>query len=300
MSVLGVIITNNGADAGGFYVRDITWCWINANYEAMRVYLHYAWMIILIITGTVSYILVFVHIHRKDKAFREAKKAAAVADEVSSDRILSPIGLPPIMTHMDQKTEVHKRILFLLYPLVFVLCTGPLALGRIMSSGGVTLSPQYLIFAGAMITSKGWIDVLIFSTTRSGILFDAPVDEQNLGLDTFNLTPLGRQYGHRVWIRGGRPRDSEHHGRPRNFRKPSCRQKHGSENSHDRSESQTSLHEQDVLGLKGIQMKTVTRVFIEEAVTPSGDRRHQTRKLTTVPSEETVGERVQQSIDSYR
>ncbi|KZL81281.1 integral membrane protein [Colletotrichum incanum] len=299
MSVLGVIITNNGADAGGFYVRDITWCWINAEYEAMRLYLHYAWMLLLIITGTVSYILVFIHVHREDKAFREAKKAAAAADEASSDGVLSPTSLPPIMTHMDQKTEIHKRILFLLYPLIFLLCTAPLALGRILSSGGVKLSPEYLILAGAMITSNGWLDVLIFSTTRSGILFDAPVDEQNLGLDTFNFTPMGHQYGHRVWIQGGLPKNSQNHGKPCIFRKPSCRPKLGSEGSHDRSESQTSLHDRDVSGLKGIQMETVTRVFIEEVDTPSGEKGH-IRKLTSMPSEETVGERVQQSIDSYR
>ncbi|GJC80301.1 hypothetical protein ColLi_03139 [Colletotrichum liriopes] len=277
----------------------LTLCWINAEYEAMRLYLHYAWMLLLIITGTVSYVLVFIHVHREVKTFREAKKAAAAADEASSDGVLSPTSLPPIMTHMDQKTEVYKRILFLLYPLVFLLCTAPLALGRILSSGGVKLSPEYLIFAGAMITSNGWLDVLIFSTTRSGILFEAPVDEQNLGLDTFNFTPMGQQYGHRVWIQGGLPKDSQHHGKPCIFRKPSCRPKLGSEGSHDRSESQTSLHDRDVSGIKGIQMETVTRVLVEEADAPSGEKRH-IRKLTSMPSEETVGERVQQSIDSYR
>ncbi|UQC79284.1 uncharacterized protein CLUP02_04763 [Colletotrichum lupini] len=264
MSVLGVIITNNGAGKGGFYVRDITWCWINSEYEAMRMYLHYAWMLTLIITGTVSYVLVFIHVHRADKAFRSARKAAAAAEEASCDGVLSPTTLPNVMSQHNQKTEVHKRILFLFYPIVFLLCTAPLALGPILSSGGIKLSAEYLIFAGCMITSNGWIDVLIFSSTRSGILFDAPVDEQNVGLDTFNFTPLGQQYGHRVWIEGGASKDDSHNRKPSVFRRPSRRARLGSEASHDRSESQTSLHDRDVSGLKGIQMETVTRIFVEE------------------------------------
>ncbi|KAK7450236.1 integral membrane protein [Colletotrichum acutatum] len=264
MSVLGVIITNNGAGKGGFYVRDITWCWINSEYEAMRMYLHYAWMLTLIITGTVSYVLVFVHVHRADKAFRSARKAAAATEEASCDGVLGPTTLPNVMSQHNQKTEVHKRILFLFYPIVFLLCTAPLALGRILSSGGIKLSAEYLIFAGCMITSNGWIDVLIFSSTRSGILFDAPVDEQNVGLDTFNFTPLGQQYGHRVWIEGGAAKDDSHNRKPSVFRRPSRRARLGSEASHDRSESQTSLHDRDVSGLKGIQMETVTRIFVEE------------------------------------
>ncbi|KAK0375141.1 integral membrane protein [Colletotrichum limetticola] len=292
MSVLGVIITNNGAGKGGFYVRDITWCWINSEYEAMRMYLHYAWMLTLIITGTVSYVLVFVHVHRADKAFRSARKAAAAAEEASCDGVLSPTTLPNVMSQHNQKTEVHKRILFLFYPIVFLLCTAPLALGRILSSGGIKLSAEYLIFAGCMITSNGWIDVLIFSSTRSGILFDAPVDEQNVGLDTFNFTPLGQQYGHRVWIEGGASKDDSHNRKPSVFRRPSRRARLGSEASHDRSESQTSLHDRDVSGLKGIQMETVTRIFVEE-VDPAKNKKYANRTLNSMPSDESVGERVQ-------
>ncbi|KAK1482409.1 integral membrane protein [Colletotrichum tamarilloi] len=279
MSVLGVIITNNGAGKGGFYVRDITWCWINSEYEAMRMYLHYAWMLTLIITGTVSYVLVFIHVHRADKAFRSARKAATAAEEASCDGVLSPTTLPNVMSQHNQKTEVHKRILFLFYPIVFLLCTAPLALGRILSSGGIKLSAEYLIFAGCMITSNGWIDVLIFSSTRSGILFDAPVDEQNVGLDTFNFTPLGQQYGHRVWIEGGASKDDSHNRKPSVFRRPSRRARLGSEASHDRSESQTSLHDRDVSGLKGIQMETVTRIFVEE-VDPAKNKKGQASETT--------------------
>ncbi|KAF9871455.1 integral membrane protein [Colletotrichum karsti] len=294
MSVLGVMITNNGKDTGGFYVRDVSWCWITPDEEAMRIYLHYLWMVLLIITGTISYVLVFIHVHRRDKALRSSEKAGE--ENSSNNSVLSPTSMMSPATD-DVKSEVHKRMLFLLYPLIFLICTAPLALGRILGSSGVKLSPEYLCFAGAMITSNGWLDVLVFSTTRRAILFDASPDEQNLGLETFNLTPLGQQFGHRVWITSGASKRAER--KPSVFRKPSRCRTRGSDGGHDRSESQTSLNSADVDGMKGIQMETVTRVFIE-VESPAERHGFSSRTLSSMPSVETVGQRVAQSMDSFR
>ncbi|KAI8312899.1 hypothetical protein K4K59_005225 [Colletotrichum sp. SAR11_240] len=200
LSVLGVIITNNGKGVGGFYVRDTAWCWISSAYEPMRFYLHYLWMVILQVVGTVSWVLVFVHFYRRAKALKLSKKSGE--ESSSNNSVLSPTGVAP-RTSEGVKSEVHKRVLFLLYPLIFLVCTTPLAIGRMMGTRGVKLSPEYLCFAGAMITSNGWLDVILFSTTRRAILFHTSPDDQNLGIETFNLTPLGQQFGHRVWITSG-------------------------------------------------------------------------------------------------
>ncbi|KAK2007665.1 integral membrane protein [Colletotrichum eremochloae] len=288
-SVLGVIITNNGAGAGGFYVRDGAWCWINAEYEILRVALHYIWMVLLIIAGIISYVSVFVHFHRKDKAMRETNNAAAAAQEAFADASLGLADLPPMLMRTDEKTDLKTRVIFLLYPLVFLLCTAPLALNHMMHSGGIKLSTEYLVLAGVMVSSNGWLDVLVFSTTRGSILFESPVDEQNVGIDTFKFTPMDQQYGYRVWIHGGPPRDSQTPGRTGLFQKSSYRPKLASESRHDRGESQTSLRARDLSGLEGIQLETVTHVFVEEA----------DNKIIPMASEEPVGKRVQQSVDSW-
>ncbi|KAF6826428.1 integral membrane protein [Colletotrichum musicola] len=207
----------------------------------------------------------------------------------------------------ENRFEVRKRLIFLLYPLIFVVCTAPLAAGRMVSSAGVRLSPEYLCFAGAMITSNGWLDVLVFSTTRRAILFDASVDEQSIGIETFNLTPLGQQFGHRVWITAGgarRQQQKRHERKPSVFRKASRhhRRRGSAEGSHDRSESQASLRGLDGAVIKGIQMETVTRIFVE-VESPGEEKGYPTypdRALSSMPSSETVGERVQQSMESYR
>ncbi|TEA16709.1 hypothetical protein C8034_v011853 [Colletotrichum sidae] len=302
MSILGVIITNDGADVGGFYVRDVTWCWINDEYGSMRIGLHYVWMLFFIVIGTVSYIMVFIHVHRLTRSRRPSRPSrhpAKSVDDVSDAGVVSPTTTAPPSPRTaageEIKSELHKRMLFLLYPVIFVLCTAPLALGRVMSSGGVRLSPEYLCFAGAMITSNGWLDVLVFSTTRRAILFDASPDEQNLGLDTFGLAHMGQHYGHRVWITGGPPppppavpRVPER--KPSVFRKPSRRpprhRRRASAASRERSDSQTSLNGLDVAGLKGIQMETVTRVFVEVDRPSSQGASSTHRDLSSMPSVE--------------
>ncbi|KAK2043909.1 integral membrane protein, partial [Colletotrichum somersetense] len=285
-SVLGVIITNNGAGAGGFYVRDGLWCWINTEYEILRVTLHFMWMVTLILTGTTAYVAVFFHFQREHKVSREIHKAAAVLKEPVADVSPSLAGSPYISTRTDKRLDVKTRVIFLLYPLIFLLCTAPLALSHMLQSGRVNPPKAHLVLAGVMIASNGWLDVLVFSLTRGDILFDAPVDEQNVGLDTFMLTSTGQQYGYRVWVHGGPPGGSQTPGRIGRLQRSSYRPKSASEGRHDRHESQTSLRGRD-LCLEGIQLETVTRVSVEEA-----------DSKTDSMAPETVGKRVNQSVDS--
>ncbi|KAK2060252.1 integral membrane protein [Colletotrichum caudatum] len=286
-SVLGVIITNNGAEAGGFYVRDGLWCWINTEYEILRVTLHFMWMVILILTGTTAYVAVFFHFQREHKASRKIHEVVAVSKEPFAAVSPSLAGSPHIYTRTGKRLDVKTRVIFLLYPLIFLLCTAPLALSHMMQSGSVKPPKSHLVLAGVMISSNGWLDVLVFSLTQGGILFDAPVGEQNVEIDTFMFTPTSQQYGYRVWIHGGPPGGSRTPRRVSRLQKSSYRPKSASESRLDRRESQISLRGRDVC-LEGIQLETVTRVSVEEADS----------KTDPMASKETVGKLVQQSVDS--
>ncbi len=107
--------------------------------------------------------------------------------------------LPPIPRSARHPT-------FLLYPLIYVLCTAPLAAGRIASMAGNDVSLAYFCFAGAMIASAGWLDVALYSSTRRSIVFsgEAP-PSQDTGLDTFAFmrTPADRRFGNLVFVSGG-------------------------------------------------------------------------------------------------
>ena len=64
--------------------------------------------------------------------------------------------------------------LMTLYPCVYVLLTLPLSVGRMwsMAHGGAAYGDAYACVAGAMITSCGWVDSLLYTLTRRRLLRD--------------------------------------------------------------------------------------------------------------------------------
>ncbi|EPE10509.1 integral membrane protein [Ophiostoma piceae UAMH 11346] len=232
LAILGVIITKNGAGAGGLYVRAGAWCWVNAEYQDLRLYLHYLWIFLALGATTVFYIVIYIHI-QKQKASTESPFMNQSHGEHypnPSPSAGSPQAQPAPSTSASAGTESHanadananvdsnpiKRLpaisqsarhpTFLLYPIIYVLCTTPLAAGRIASMAGRDVGLAYFCFAGAMIASAGWLDVALYSSTRRSIVFagDAPPG-QDTGLETFTFmrTPAGRKYGNIVFVHGG-------------------------------------------------------------------------------------------------
>jgi hypothetical protein len=177
--------------------------------------------------------------------------------------------LPPIPTYARQQT-------FLLYPLIYVLCTVPLAAGRIASQAGDTVSLGYFCFAGAMIACNGWLDVALYSSTRRSIVFsgEAP-PSQDTGLETFAFmrTPPNRKFGNMVYVAGGHDPD----GKGRRWKKWNENAIKGGGKlgklKTDASSSSDSLKgfgmgQGSVMGM-AIQCETVTSVVVEVERDPS-------------------------------
>ncbi len=76
------------------------------------------------------------------------------------------------------------------YPIVYVVCTLPLVKARLTAMAGKPVSFVELCVAGSMITSNGWLDVLLYSLTRSSSIFsqDAQVAGDGV-LHTFRHRP---------------------------------------------------------------------------------------------------------------
>ena len=72
------------------------------------------------------------------------------------------------------------------YPLVYVVCTIPLASARMAAMSGRPPSLKRLCLSGAMITSNGWLDVLLYTLTRRIMIFSDEPPEDNIGFDTFS------------------------------------------------------------------------------------------------------------------
>lgn len=75
--------------------------------------------------------------------------------------------------------------LMVAYPIVYVICTLPLASARMAAMGGSPPSYARLCLAAAMITSNGWLDVLLYTLTRRIMVFSDEPPPDDAGFDTF-------------------------------------------------------------------------------------------------------------------
>ncbi|KAG8157867.1 hypothetical protein KVR01_012139 [Diaporthe batatas] len=215
IGLAGVVFTNNGRNGGGYFVRASAWCWINDEYEELRLVTHYLYIFLAIVFTSLLYLAIFLNLRSRlshshggalpdNKIKRPALRHKASLLSVmsaSSTSSSSPLRSPP---DTQPKLNADQHPAFLVYPLIYALCTMPLAVGRIAAMAGIQVSLEFFCVAGALIVSNGWLDVLIWGTTRHTIVFGRLEDADALGLDTFSFmrTPSDRRFGNFVWVQG--------------------------------------------------------------------------------------------------
>lgn len=197
-----ILRTGNGRDVGGFYVRAIAWvslqqhepqckwlkrrlqCWINESLGNYRLWTRYFWLFLSLLLTCLGYILVFCYV-------KGAEQGVCCAH---GSRILGRV--------KARNEGYHPG--FLLYPVIYILCSAPLAICRVISMSGRTVEDHYFCMAAAMMASNGWMHVLLFSLTRGSILFYSSPSMVDIGLETFSFmrTPR-RRFGNMVWVQGG-------------------------------------------------------------------------------------------------
>ncbi|KAK4669602.1 uncharacterized protein QC763_204430 [Podospora pseudopauciseta] len=189
MALLGIAISGGSSD---FYGRAGEWCWITSNYQELRLYLHYLWIFICLVATSVIYLAIVIHLltHRKP--------IASSCQQTS-----------PGTQYATQEQKLREISSFLAYPLIYILCTVPIATARIGSM--VKHEPPVLFssVAGSLLASAGLLDVLLYSLTRKSIVFSGQIPPtQDTGLETFGFmasslrTPHGRAFGNMVFIEG--------------------------------------------------------------------------------------------------
>ncbi|KAH6607272.1 g- coupled receptor [Trichoderma cornu-damae] len=185
ISTLPIAITNNGHEHGGFFVRAGAWCWINAKYERYRLFTHYLWIFIALGVTSGLYVAIWYSLHQQVR-----RRRAANPDGTS-----------------DAEWQLDHNPAFLIYPVIYVTCTLPLATERVASMAGANVPLAFFCFAGALISLNGFFDCLLFGTTRHSIIFASKydLDAADTGVKTiaFLQTPKARRYGNMVWIQGG-------------------------------------------------------------------------------------------------
>ena len=173
-------IIGMGMHPHDLYERAGAWCWINGKYTNERLYLHYFWVIIAEFGTVFIYTLIWLILQKRVKD----------AFYTTSDTLL-------------RARSAAKVIIA--YPIVYVVCTLPLVKARLTSMAGEKVSFLELTIAGAMITSNGWLDVLLYTLTRRSALFGPDVNDPQAGvLSTFLLRP-DQVYGTTTVIEAPKP-----------------------------------------------------------------------------------------------
>ncbi|KAF4981072.1 hypothetical protein FZEAL_3048 [Fusarium zealandicum] len=202
LAIIPLLATNNGKEVGGYYVRAGPWvrsrrsmaasscffaltryqCWINDAFENLRLLTHYLFVFLSLVTTSVLYVSIYLSLRRQAKQN---------GDKTGPN---------------NSRVRLSHNPAFLVYPLIYVMCTLPLAVGRIATMAGAHVPMGYYCFAGTLIASNGSFDCLLFGTTRHAIVFGSKntVDLEDTGLETFSFmrTPVGH-FGNTIWIQGG-------------------------------------------------------------------------------------------------
>lgn len=226
-------------------------CWINKDYAKLHLVTHYLFVFLALCATSALCTATFLSTRRRP-------------------------GQPP----------AHEPAL-LLYPLIYVLCTLPLALGRVATMTGRNVPMGYFCFAGSVIAFNGALDCLLFGTMRSAII-SGPVSStsaENFKAFAFLKTPSARRYGNMIWIQGGGDAGRRRDGRmacewwpwhrPRLWSRPSS--------PWPREERPQSTSRESLRGA-AIQMDMVTSVVIEVGPKDSWSELRRPERMATSAS----------------
>lgn len=113
-------------------------CWVAQKYQDERLWLHYLWIFIVEFGTIIIYAHIFFHLR---------------------GRIRSII-------NNDTRKLSRATKFMVMYPLVYVILTLPIAVGRMAAMTGTKMNDVFFCIAGSLLTSCGWIDALLYALTR--------------------------------------------------------------------------------------------------------------------------------------
>lgn len=283
----GVWASNNGRDHGGYFVRVDTWvspypfshvplssvfqillmrthvltiirgikCWISQEYADYRLWTHFSWVLAMMGIIVLGLLGSAIKIRAPNPRTHPTRRQPGLLRRLLQVRF---------QLRNPRKSGHHPA--FLIYPLVYFVCCAPMAIGPMILASGVKVKQGYFLWAGAMIASNGWLDVVLWSCT---MIFLAPGDIKDAGLSGFAfLRTPSVEYGNMVWVEAGMGGGDR---RARGGRTAECLQPLarmlGRESGKDRRRGVgwESLGKSDNKRLNGITTKTTTTVVVEES-----------------------------------
>lgn len=189
---LGIASTTSSENEGWYYARSLGQCWINRRYPSEGLWLQNFWIILSILITVICYAWTLITLCLKKQ---------------------SPRHLPPRNNrghhHHNHNNHNNKKEplepsgyhpAFLIYPVIYILCSAPITITGIMSLGGSRIDLTQFTFAAVISSLVGTLDAILWSST---IVFSTSEQLDEVGLSKYGVmrTP-DRVYGNMVWVEG--------------------------------------------------------------------------------------------------
>jgi hypothetical protein len=164
-----------------FFVPAGAWCWINSKHEGERLYLHYVWIFLAQVGSVCIYTTVFFVLrNRLAEVVVKQNSAGGNSSNNTQSKEFSKVGGPTTTTivttsatdpFLASRQRIAKAARYMVvYPFAYVALTLPLAAGRVAAMTGRNVPTVYLVVAGTMMASCGFIDVVLYISTRKALV----------------------------------------------------------------------------------------------------------------------------------
>ncbi|KAL1968676.1 hypothetical protein VTN77DRAFT_1502 [Rasamsonia byssochlamydoides] len=149
IALLAIIpIASHGGDP---FAPTGAWCWINQAYEPDRLWTHYVWIFVAEFGTVLLYMVMYFQLRRR-----------LAASVVLGQR------------HVESLTRLRRVVNYMvIYPFAYLVLSLPLAAGRMATTQGRTPSVTYFCVSGAMITTSGLVDVIMYTLTRKNLILNS-------------------------------------------------------------------------------------------------------------------------------
>ncbi|KOS46827.1 hypothetical protein ACN38_g2234 [Penicillium nordicum] len=136
---------------GDIFVPSGAWCWISDEFETTRLWTHYIWIFIAQFGTVILYAVMYFQLRRQ----------IAASAILGNSQLQSLKRLRRVVGYMT------------IYPTVYIILSLPLAAGRMATADGDEPSIIFFCVSGAIITSSGLVDVVLYSPPRRNLIIES-------------------------------------------------------------------------------------------------------------------------------
>ncbi|RLL92975.1 hypothetical protein CFD26_101020 [Aspergillus turcosus] len=136
-----------------FVISEAGWCWLSPQAEDERLWGHYFWIFLSEFGTVFLYGVMFFYLRRR------MTQAAALRQN-----------------QQESLSRLNRVVVYMvIYPLVYLVLSLPLAAGRMSTARHAVASKAYFAVAGSLMALSGLVDVAVYTLTRRHLLLDTEV-----------------------------------------------------------------------------------------------------------------------------